>query len=206
MPSVGERTNADWLRDLKDTGPRNRDACAGLRMLLIRRLRKALGGRGIDDSTLEDFAQDGVVRILGNLDSFRGDSKFSTWATVIALRVAYTELRRSRWKDRSLDDLGAAHWPKDSSVNAEDTLDYRSLVDTLQKTIERRLTPRQRFAVLASLEGVPMITLAEHMGTTVNTLYKVHHDARVKLRKGILEAGYQEDEVRRILDLPSMEI
>jgi RNA polymerase sigma factor (sigma-70 family) len=205
MPSVGERTNADWLRDLRESGSRNRDASQALREILIRRLGNSLGGKGIDASTLEDFAQDAMVRVLGNLDSFRGDSKFTTWATVIALRVAYSELRRARWKDRRLEDLEADHWPADSSPGPEETLDRRSLTATLQRTIEGGLTPRQRFAILATLQGVPLATVAEHMGTSLNTLYKVHHDARIKLRRGILEAGFQEDEVRRILDMPSKE-
>jgi RNA polymerase sigma-70 factor (ECF subfamily) len=205
MPSVGERTNADWLRDLKESGPRNRDALLALRGVLIRRLGKALGGRGIDESSLEDFAQDAIVRILGSLDGFRGDSKFTTWATVIALRVAYSDLRRARWKDRRLEDLEADHWLADSSPDPEGALDRRSLAATLQKTIERGLTPRQRFAIMATLQGVPLATVAEHLGSSLNTLYKVHHDARLKIRRGILEAGYQEDEVRRILDMPSKE-
>jgi len=29
----------------------------------------------------EDFAQDSTLRVLASLDSFRGDSQFTTWAT-----------------------------------------------------------------------------------------------------------------------------
>lgn len=203
MPSRAERTNEDWLQDLSGSGPRNREACEDLRAVLIRRLRRGLGGRSVDQATIEDFAQDGLVRVLQALERFRGDSKFTTWATVIALRIAYTELRRARWKDRNLDVLDLDRWPRPPRSSAEDSLDRRSLMANMQQVIHRQLTPRQRFAVLAKLEGVPQITLAERLGVTTNALYKLQHDARRKLRQGILDAGYSEADVRRILDLPS---
>lgn len=205
VPLLTDRTNEDWLADLGGSGSRNRDACEGLRAMLIQRLGRALRGRGVDPATIEDFAQDGVVRVLQSLTSFRGDSKFTTWATAVALRVAYTELRRARWKDRSLDDLGVDRWPADSATSKEDDLERRSLVATMQQVIERQLTPKQRFAVLAKLEDVPQITLAGRLATNTNALYKLQHDARRKLRQGILEAGFSEADVRRILTLPSGE-
>ena len=55
----------------------------------------------------EDLAQDATLRVLENIDSFRGDSRFTTWATKIAVRVAISDLRRARYKDFSLDDLTA---------------------------------------------------------------------------------------------------
>ncbi|MDH4136346.1 MAG: hypothetical protein OEW09_06480, partial [Anaerolineae bacterium] len=45
------------------------------------------------------------VKILDGLDSFRGESRFTTWAQKIAVRVAFTELRRHRWRDVSLDEM-----------------------------------------------------------------------------------------------------
>lgn len=205
MPSLTERTNEDWLAGLSSSGPRLHDACEALRGVLIRRLSRTLADQGVDPALIEDFAQDGLVRVLDGLASFRGDSKFTTWATVIALRAAYTELRRARWKDRNLDEIGLDHWPADAVPTAETSLQRRSLFTTMQRVIERQLTPHQRFAVLAKLEGVPQITLAEKLDMSTNALYKLQHDARRKLRRGILDAGFSEADVRRILDLPSEE-
>lgn len=203
MPTVTERTNEDWLDGLKGSGPSHHNACAALRAVLIRHLGRTLGDQGVDPATIEDFAQDGLVRVLQGLESFRGDSKFTTWATVIALRVAYTELRRARWKDRNLDELDVDRWPAASVPTAEDHLEKRSLIASMQRIIERQLTPSQRIAVLAKLEGVPQVTLAARLGVNTNALYKLQHDARRKLRRGILDAGFSETDVRRILDLPS---
>ncbi len=64
-------------------------------------------GGDFDPAAIEDFAQDALVKILGNLDSFRGESHFTTWAQKIAVRAAFTELRRKEWCDVSLQDLVA---------------------------------------------------------------------------------------------------
>ncbi len=82
------------------------DALGDLYDLLVRGLRAALGsyGGGVD-AYVEDFAQEALLRITGNLDSFRGESRFTTWAQKIAMNVALTELKRSRWRDVFLQDL-----------------------------------------------------------------------------------------------------
>ena len=90
-----ERTNQEWLADLQ--GPERDDALVDLRAFLVRGLRYALAGRSDgDDAIIEDFVQDALLKILAALDTFRGESRFTTWAQKITVRVAYTELRRLR--------------------------------------------------------------------------------------------------------------
>ena len=99
------RTNQEWLADLR--GPQQEQAIEDLRGILVRGLRYSLSTRiqGELEMLVEDFTQDALIRILDKLDTFRGESKFTTWAQKIAVRVAYSELRRQRWKDISLEDL-----------------------------------------------------------------------------------------------------
>ncbi|HET7480387.1 MAG TPA: sigma factor, partial [Rubrobacteraceae bacterium] len=95
-----ERGNEQWLAELR--GPERDRAIADLRVLLLRGLRAALHGRtsGIDPS-MEDFAQEALIKILDNLDSFRGECRFTVWAQKIAVRTAFAEIRHSRWRDVS---------------------------------------------------------------------------------------------------------
>src|SRR5215211_2347079 len=100
------RTNEQWLAELR--GPNPDEALSDLYDLLVRGLRAALGGRaGGADADIEDFAQEALLKITNNLDSFRGESRFTTWAMKIAMNVALTELKRRRWRDVSLQDLFA---------------------------------------------------------------------------------------------------
>jgi RNA polymerase sigma-70 factor, ECF subfamily len=202
---VTERTNEDWLQSLGGTGAADGAAVAELRELLRRGLRRALTGRaGADDGFIEDVTQEGVLKVLGGLATFRGDSRFTTWAITVAVRVAFTELRRARWKDVSLDRLvedaparlPTAPPPDDSSQDAR-----QALLGAMHRVIEIDLTDRQRQALVAELRGMPQAEIAAQMGLTRNALYKLTHDARKSLKRGLEAAGISEDEVREAFGL-----
>ena len=63
---------------------------------------------------------------------------------------------------------------------------------------ERALENRQRAAVLGELAGMPTAVLAEQLDTNTNALYKLHHDARLRLRVALEERGFSETDVRGI--------
>ena len=70
-----ERSNEQRLAALG--GPRNEEALAELRAVLLRGLRAALGGQANTvELAVEDFAQEALIKIVGNLDSIRGESRF----------------------------------------------------------------------------------------------------------------------------------
>ena len=101
-----ERNNETWVKDLSQ---RSDSALVDLREVLLRNLRRGLSGRpAADDPFLEDCVQESLLRVLDKLSQFDSRSQFVTWATAIAIRVALGQLRRSRWKDVSLNDLASA--------------------------------------------------------------------------------------------------
>jgi RNA polymerase sigma-70 factor (ECF subfamily) len=94
-----KRNNETWLIHLRNKGADQQEALSDLRDALIRGLRGALWNSSpLDDAFLEDTVQDSIIRILERLQQFEGRSRFLTWATSIAIRVAISELRRHRWK------------------------------------------------------------------------------------------------------------
>ena len=97
----------DWPVALRATDSGEQAAAvSALREVLHHGLRIALNGRSdVSAAHLEDFAQESLLRVLDRLDQFQGRSQFTTWAQAIALNVAFTELRRKRWRDVSLDAL-----------------------------------------------------------------------------------------------------
>ena len=91
---------------LSGASPGRDEALSELRLLLIRGLRAGLSqSQSVNEAFIEDTAQVALLRILDNMPSFEARSQFSTWAIAIALRVAFTELRRKHWNDISLDQL-----------------------------------------------------------------------------------------------------
>lgn len=200
---MASRTNAEWLKDL--TGPNREEALEDLRTILIRGLTFALSNRIQDDldAVVEDFVQDALLRILDKLDTFRGESKFTTWAQKVAVRVAFTELRRQRWKDISLQDV----IPEDSvdftpsiladpSPDPEKLANQTMLAEMIQEMIQNELTDLQRKAMLAIMAGgMPLEEVAEKLGTNRNALYKLIHDARKRMQQRLQARGMTAQEV-----------
>ncbi len=195
-----ERTNEQWLADLR--GPNPDEALADLYDLLVRGLRVGLRsyGGGVD-ANAGDFAQEALIRITGNLDSFRGESRFTTWALKIAMNVALTELKRRRWRDVSLQELFARREapnrePADTQLTPEELALQNTVLQELRRMVDEELTDRQREAVVAVLlEGMPISEVARRMGTNQNALYKLLHDARRKLKRQMEAAGFSPQEV-----------
>lgn len=76
--SASDYTNEEWLDALSD--PPDDQALAALRDYLVRGLDIMLSKR-VDAGAremVEDHAQDALLKILDNLDTFRGESKFTT--------------------------------------------------------------------------------------------------------------------------------
>lgn len=205
-----QRTNAEWLTALRE--PISEDALTDLRNILLRGLRAALSNRVRSDleAITEDFAQEALLKILKSLDTFRGESRFTTWAQKIAVHVAFTELRRRRWKDISLQDIietreGDEYTPAlltDPGVTPEQKTTQRAMLELVQKLIDEELTERQRTALLAVMQGgMPIGEVAQRLGTNRNALYKLLHDARKRLQRRLQEtAGLTPQEVMALFE------
>ena len=195
-----ERTNEQWLAELR--GPNPDEAIADLYDLLVRGLRAAFGGHGGGvDANFGDFAQEALIKITENLDSFRGESRFTTWAQKIAMNLALTELKRRRWRDVSLQDLfaereAADRGPADTQLTPEQLALQNMVLGELRRMVDEELTDRQREAVVAVLlEEMPISEVARRMGITQNALYKLLHDARRRLKRQMKTAGISPGEV-----------
>lgn len=203
MPDAAlQRDNDQWLRDLSDSGRRMDLAQSDLRDFLRQGLARSLNDRGLSTTLIEDFAQDAMLKVLAGLDGFRGDSQFTTWAMAIAIRTAFSELRRARWRDRSLDELiqgGRGEGLSNRLVTppeAEDSLHRRQVMAVMNDVIRYELSAKQRTVLLAEISEVPKTVLAERLETNSNALYKLAHDARRRLRERMLATGLTENEIR----------
>ena len=169
------------------------DALAALHGLLLRAARFELARRhDVPPGELEDLAvqaaDDALVAVLAKLHTFRGDSRFTTWAYKFAVLEAAVAARRRAWRDRDvrLDDDPSHPALRDRGPTAHERLEEAELLAALRTAIRTALTPRQREVLIAlALDGVPIDVLAERLGTTRGALYKVLHDARAKLRAEI---------------------
>ena len=131
------------------------------------------------------------MAILRKLHSYRGDSRFTTWAYKFALLEAAVKLRRRAWQGREVP-LEPETWSLFAAGGLEpgESAEHNELLGTLQRAINDVLTPHQRRVLVAlALNGVPIDVLAERLNTSRGALYKTLHDARRKLRLHLEELG-----------------
>jgi RNA polymerase sigma-70 factor, ECF subfamily len=187
MAALVEAPRDEWIAALHGP-PAVRDAAlADLHALLLRAARFELHRRQVPRAELDDMAAqaaaDAMVALLAKLDSFRGASRFTTWAYKFALLEAGVKARRRAWRDREvpLDDTVTDRGPP-----AQQVLEDAETLRAVREAMDTTLTPHQRQVFVAlALNGVPIDVLAERLGSTRGALYKTLHDARRKLRAAI---------------------
>lgn len=212
-----ERSNEEWLRDLRSSGPLYNAAVNDLWEYLFRVVCAYLCQKRSDLSRYdyeerrqlaEDIAQDAILNVLDHLETFRGDSRFTTWAYRIAINAAITKLRRRHWQWVSLD---AVLNPDDDAYTLAQLVENPSAADPaysveqqqlwaiLRETMQEVLTERHQFVLINALfRQVPGEVIAERLGTNPSNVYKITYDARVKLRDALLERGITKEDVAQV--------
>jgi RNA polymerase sigma-70 factor, ECF subfamily len=194
----------ELLARLRADGPRHEEAIRELHALLLRAARFELGRRSAalaqmrgedrDDLALQ-AADDAFVAVMGKLDEFRGDSRFTTWAYKFALYEAAVRVRRRAWQHREVT-IDAASWLTigDGTAGPHTQARRSELLRAIRALIDTELTSHQRDVLVAlTIQGIPIDVLAERLGSTRGALYKTLHDARRRLRSLLADAGHDLD-------------
>jgi RNA polymerase sigma-70 factor, ECF subfamily len=193
--------STEWLRTLSGTGPEHEASIERLHGLLLRAARFEIARRGhpVSGSGSCDYgdfamqaADDALVAIMSKLHSYRGDSRFTTWAYKFALLETAVKLRRHRWDGREIP-TEADGWERlrdDTQASTVGQVETAELLAAVRDAIAEVLTSQQRDVLVAiTLNDVPIDVLAERRGTTRGALYKTLHDARRKLRARLATDG-----------------
>ena len=194
-----------WVEKLnKPAGDEEREqAVSELREVVLRGLRGAFFKRGQDEAFCEDVCQESIIKILRNIDSFEGRSKFTTWAISIAIRSGISQLRRRHFKDVSLDAITNNNDMRIEIAVAEDSdpshgIDKEALLKTLTDLIEGELTDKQRTVVRALLGGMPVEEVALRTESNRNAVYKLFHDAKLRLKRGFESKNFSMADIEGI--------
>jgi RNA polymerase sigma-70 factor, ECF subfamily len=207
-----ERTNAAWIDALSAPEGPDPEALADLRAQLrraalfsIRRRLSTAHGVMSDEieSLAEDCAQEALLIALQHLGSFRGEARFATWASAITVGVAMAAMRRRLWRDLSLDHMPDGWQEPATSAASSSGWEHPHLAaqrteiwSVIKEVVQRDLTDRQRQVLnLVVIHGVDADEVAERLGITAGALYKLTHDARRKLKAGLLARGFPTAEI-----------
>jgi RNA polymerase sigma-70 factor (ECF subfamily) len=180
-----------WVRGLSlPRGQRDMDV-ARLHAFLLRAARFELGRRraalrDVPAAELDDMAvqaaDDALLAVIRKLATFRGDSRFTTWAAKFAILEASVKARRRAWQHREIT-LEPEAWTRLAPAVAAADPDEAERLRAIAVAIREALSPHQREILVGiALNDVPIDVLADRLQTTRGAIYKTLHDARRKLR------------------------
>ena len=89
-----------------------------------------------DVDSAADLAQDVFLKAFERLDSYRGDSKFSTWLYSIARNHCMDEMRSRAARPPEVSDAALEALPDTDWERASQTLERRESVQALRHLIE----------------------------------------------------------------------
>jgi RNA polymerase sigma-70 factor (ECF subfamily) len=199
MAGSVDRESAEWLRDL--TGGQREAAQARLHAELLRiargEVRRRAGRLRVSGPELDDLthqaAADALLAITSKLSTFRGESRFTTWAYKFVIFEVSTKVGRHFWRNPTVS-LEAEEWDRLPARFGFDTAhesESREFAAAVRRAVDGALTERQRRIFVAIVvNGVPLDALVAELSTNRNAIYKTLFDARRKLRATLAANGY----------------
>ncbi len=197
--------SSGWLSVLREDAPDRQQGIAKLHAMLVRAARAEVSRRASgfmiggpeSDDLAHHAAADAVLAILAKLDTFRGESRFTTWAYRFVILEVSAKIGRHMWQ-RPTVAMDNEQWDRlperfgiDPSVHAQ----ARDLLTALRHAIEQNLTPHQRRVFIAIvLNAVPLDAVTLELGSNRDAIYKTMFDARGKLRAALAANGYLNDD------------
>jgi RNA polymerase sigma-70 factor (ECF subfamily) len=137
---------------------------------------RSLRRLGAPEHALEDATQDVFLVAARRLDEFEGRSSIRTWLFGIAMRVVRTQ-RRTAWRHQRKVDALAAAVPEEPG----DPIERRDAQRLLLALLGELDDDKRAVYVLAELEGMTVVEIAEGLGANVNTIYTRLRAARQQL-------------------------
>ena len=144
----------------------------------------------------EDAVQETMLKAYRNLQSFRGEAKFSTWLTSIALNEARGRLRKfERHATVSMDEgreEGDADCDpfllRDWREIPSETLERKDVAELLQKAVEELPEIYRTVFVLRDMEEASIEETALALGLQAGAVKVRLHRARMMLQRRLAPA------------------
>lgn len=117
-----------------------------------------------DRDAAADLAQEVLLRAHERLDSFRGDSRFSTWLYTVTRRVAINRAEaESRRRASSLEDLAAE--PLDPAEGADVEVERGQVLAAFRDAMREDLEPLEaKVLYLHYVDGMTLPAITDHLG------------------------------------------
>lgn len=139
----------------------------------------------------EDLTQEAFLLVFRKIQTFRGESAFTTWLYRLALNVVLMQLRKNNLQPASLETRAREGEESDELGKQMVSTDSKQagLIDRLhlKRAIEQLPLSRKIVFVLHDIQGYKHSEIAKMMGFSVGTSKGQLHRARKRLRSLLRE-------------------
>jgi len=147
-----------------------------------------------NEAEAEDGAQEAVISAYRHLGSFRGDAKFSTWLTTIAINEGRKRLRKAKGRaedsiDEQIEELEGDYTPAPLTDWREiplEALERKELREALRVAVTELPDIYRQVFALRDLEEMNIEETAEALGITTSAVKVRLHRARIMLQKRLV--------------------
>ena len=130
----------------------------------------------------EDLAQEVFVQLFRKINTFRGESSFSTWLHRLTVNQVLMQFRKPAVRaERAMDDDS----PEETAVGGTENPGRMSVIDriSLQEAVAQ-LPPGYRMVfILHDVEGYEHGQIARILGCSIGTSKSQLHKSRMRLRQ-----------------------
>ena len=129
----------------------------------------------------EDLSQEVLVLVFRKLDTFRGESTFTTWLHRMTVNCVLMHFRKNHSRKEQLTEDGEL---PEQVINPRDILTGFPILDRLALDEAIAKLPRgyRTVFILHDVEGLEHVEIANILGCAVGTSKSQLHKARMKLR------------------------
>ena len=147
-----------------------------------------------NETEAEDGAQEAVISAYRHLESFRGDAKFSTWLTTIAINQGRRRLRKAKGAaEESIEEQADSHEGDFTPAPLADwreipleALERKELREALRAAVAELPDIYRQVFVLRDLEEQNIEETAEALGINPGAVKVRLHRARIMLQKRLV--------------------
>lgn len=155
-----------------------------------------------DHHSAEEVLQEVFITLLKKIDTFRSESKFSTWLYRVTANASYMHLRSEKKyeNDVSLEDyvpydengtLMGRIKAKDWSDRPEKALLSKEAMEIIEKAVDELPEPYRVVVHLRDIEGLSNEEVSVLLGLSVPALKSRLHRARLFLRDKLSDYFYE---------------
>ena len=147
-----------------------------------------------NEAEAEDGAQEAVISAYRNLKSFRGDAKFSTWLTTIAINEGRKRLRKAKTAaEESIEEEAEGHEGDYTPAPLTDwreipleVLEQKEIREALRGAVAELPDIYRQVFTLRDLEELNVEETAQALGINANVVKVRLHRARILLQKRLV--------------------